>query len=92
MKHKITDPRYRIIKILIETGDITKFSDIFLLIPRSVVSKELGVNYNAFKKHIKYPHRFTLAQLVVISKLIGIDPMIIVKMAYLSSPTIIKVV
>jgi len=83
MTHKPKDRRYDRVRVLIEARHIKKFDEIFLHLPRSIVMRDMGFNYHYFQRSLKDPHRFTLAKLVHLSNLIGIDPMIILKMAYL---------
>lgn len=58
------------------------FDQIFKIVPKSVVYKDLGMNYTKFEKCLKNPDLFTIRELASIAKLIGCDPKIIVDLAY----------
>ncbi|MBN8852875.1 MAG: hypothetical protein BGO55_14930 [Sphingobacteriales bacterium 50-39] len=76
------DRRYNIAKDLISAGKITSFHRIFEIVPKSVVYKDMGINYNRFTKLMANPDLFTLRELSTIAKLIGVDPKTIIDLAY----------
>ncbi|MDP4216296.1 MAG: hypothetical protein Q8927_08840 [Bacteroidota bacterium] len=76
------DRRYSTVKVLIETGNIKSFAGIFDHIPKSVVYADLGMNYTRFTKLLSNPALFTLQELITLAGFMGIDPKIIIEMAY----------
>lgn len=76
------DRRYQIANNLISGGFVKTFSGIFDAIPKSVVYRDLGMNYNRFTRLINNPDQFTLGELAAIAKLIGCDPKIIIDFAW----------
>jgi hypothetical protein len=50
-----SDSRYEIIRVLIEAGNIKSFAEIFRYIPKTVVYRDLGVNFNRFSRAIINP-------------------------------------
>jgi len=64
--------------VLIETGTIKEFTDIFETIPKSVVAKDLRVNYTHLTKRINNSEEFTLRELTTLADLIGIDSLILI--------------
>ncbi|HEY8387272.1 MAG TPA: hypothetical protein VIK74_01645 [Parasegetibacter sp.] len=72
------DPRYKTVKIMLETGNISQFSEIFDIIPRSIVSADIGMNYTRFVNRLKKPELFILKELLTIAHYIGVDKKLIV--------------
>jgi hypothetical protein len=76
------DRRYNTVKLLIETGHITEFSQIFEHIPKSVVANDLGTNYNRLVRLITHTEQFTLEELVTLSNFFDVDSKAIVDLAF----------
>ncbi len=72
-KVSTTDHRYRKIKVLIESGHIKTFSEIFENIPKTVVYKDLCVNFKRFSKAIECPSLFEVRELMALAQMFGID-------------------
>lgn len=87
---KVIDPRYDAVRVLIETGHIKSFPDIFHYIPRTTVYKDLGVNFNRFSKAIYDPSMFRMEELKEIAELFGIDPKKMIDMAYEQAMTVVR--
>ena len=77
-KHK----DYETIKLLIQGGQVQSFSQIFNHIAPSVVYKDIGVNYNRFKRLLNHPDEFTMKELITLSSYIDCDAKIIIDLAY----------
>jgi hypothetical protein len=56
--------------------------EIFDHIPKSVVYSDLGMNYTRFVKLIDNPILFTLQELITLAGFFGVDPKVIVDLAY----------
>jgi hypothetical protein len=76
------DRRYNTVKLLIEAGHITEFSNIFDHIPRSVVANDLGTNYNRLARLITHTEHFTLEELVTLSNFFDVDSKTMVDLAF----------
>jgi len=76
------DKRYSIAKDLITAGKIANFHRLFEIVPKSVIYKDMGMNYNRFTKLMASPDLFTIRELTFIAKLIGVDPRTIIDLAY----------
>jgi len=74
--------KYHTLKLLIEGKQLTEFGQIFDHIPPTVVNKDLGINYNRFKKLLERVQGFKLEELYTISYLIGVDEKAIVDLAH----------
>lgn len=81
------DNRYKTALDVVLGGRMQTFDQIFTIVPKSVVYKDLGMNYNKFEKLLKSPDLFTIRELAAIAKLIGCDAKIIVDLAYNQSLT-----
>jgi hypothetical protein len=69
------DKRYITVRILIEAGHITVFSQIFESIPLSVVALDFGSNYVRFKRLTKNPSRFKLRDIFILAHLFEVSEM-----------------
>jgi hypothetical protein len=76
------DRRYNTVKLLIEAGHITEFSQIFDHIPRSVVANDLGTNYNRLARLIMHTEHFTLDELLTLSNFFEVDSKTMVDLAF----------
>jgi len=64
---------------MIEVGNISSFKEIFEIIPRTMVSKDMGMNYQTFTRKVAAPDLFTLRELVFMSQLFDIPGETMVK-------------
>lgn len=78
MKRK--DIRYQTVRILIEGGYVTKVSDIFLHIPKSIVAIDFGSNYVRFSKQLQSPAGFRLKEIYLLAHLFEIDDEVMLKL------------
>jgi hypothetical protein len=76
-----TDKRYNTLKkLIIYGGLITTFSEIFDVIPKTVIAKDLGMHHYTLDKLIKNHERLTLKHLYKIASLIKVDRLDIIKL------------
>lgn len=68
------DSRFRVVKVLIESGEIKTFQQIFTFIPKRVVYESLGLNYAKFQRLYTNPDLFTMRELVALAQLVECDP------------------
>lgn len=68
------DHRYKVVKLLIEGGEIKSFQQIFNFIPKRVVYESLGLNYAKFQRLYQHPDLFTMRELVALAGHIECDP------------------
>lgn len=76
------DRRYNTVKLLIESGNITEFINIFDHIPKSVVANDLGTNYKRLVRLITHTGHFTLDELVTLSNFFDVESKTIVDLAF----------
>jgi hypothetical protein len=69
------DKRYFTVRILIEGGHVTGFSQIFEHIPISVVAIDFGSNYVRFKRLVENPSRLKLKDIFILAHLFEIQEM-----------------
>lgn len=82
MAKDVKDHRYSTVLDVVLGGRMETFDQIFTIVPKSVVYKDLGMNYTKFENCLKNPDLFTIRDLKAIAKLIGCDSKIIVDLAY----------
>ncbi|WP_276484071.1 hypothetical protein [Paraflavitalea pollutisoli] len=66
------DNRYDVIKVMIEAGKITEFSQLFEYIPKSVMAIDLNSSYRRLSRLAKQLDKLEMGELYAISKLVGI--------------------
>lgn len=66
------DKRYNAIKSMMESGHISSFKEIFEIVPKTMVSKEMGMNYQTFTRKVNAAELFTLKELQAMAKLFDI--------------------
>lgn len=76
------DKRYKIIKTLLDAGQLVDFRDIFNYIPKKVVYQDLGMNYGRFKRLLAHPDLFSLRELSILSTFVGVEPRAIIELAF----------
>lgn len=76
------DKRYTIAKNLILTGHVKSFRDIFEIVPKSTVSRDLGMNYIRFFRLINNVNQFFLTDIFRIAALLEISNSEMVKIIY----------
>lgn len=76
------DRRYTIVKNLISSGHIKSFNDIFDIIPRSVIARDLGMNYMRFTKLMNNLDLFVIKDVFQLAVFLEIDEMILLNLIY----------
>jgi hypothetical protein len=66
------DPRYEVIKPMLNEGKINSFPDIFRFIKKSVVAADLGKRGPRFTELINKVEDFTVKELLIIARLCGL--------------------
>lgn len=74
------DPRLASIAPLIRSGHIKTFSDIFRVIPPSILARELGFNYNKMKGIINNPGKLSVEECYKIGEVLGVKGAVVVKL------------
>lgn len=67
------DIRYKTARIVMEAGQVKTFKEIFKIIPKTVVAKDMRTNNNRMERLINNPAGFTFSEIDKIAKLIGCD-------------------
>jgi hypothetical protein len=74
LKNNKKDPRYQTVQIVLQSDKVIKqFKDIFKIIPKSIVSKDMHTNNNRMQNLIDYPGNFTFEEIAEIAGLIGCE-------------------
>ena len=68
------DRRYNAIKSMIEDGSISSFKEIFEVIPKTLVSKDMGMNYQTFTRKVAEPDLFNFRELLFMANLFDVNP------------------
>jgi hypothetical protein len=69
----VSNKRYNVLKSYIESGGVNSFTEIFDIIPKSTIVRDSGIKYVRLTNKITHPDKFTVKDILAISKLIGID-------------------
>jgi hypothetical protein len=74
------DERYKLVKPMIRLGTAKFFSDIFIAVPKSVVSADIGTKLERFNKLLHRLEKFTLEDLFTIGRHCDLSEKEILKM------------
>jgi len=69
----VKDRRYNALKSYIDSGEMKYFTELFDIVPRSVIVRDSGINYTRLTNKIRAPEKFTVKDVLLLSQLIGID-------------------
>lgn len=75
------DRRYKAVKSLIISHQITTIKEIFDYIPLKIVYTDMGFNYTRFKKYVEAPGYFSLNDLQMFSRLLDIPTRDLIEIA-----------
>lgn len=67
------DKRFDSIKVMIETGHITEFKQIFYYIPKSLIGKHLRTNNPRMSRLVLKVDELTVQEIISISNLFNVD-------------------
>ena len=70
---KKRDPRYRIAKVMLQGNKLESLEEMFKIVPRTVIAKDLHINNSTIKHYIKYPGRFTINHVMELADLLRYD-------------------
>jgi hypothetical protein len=74
------DDRYSAIKSMVEAGELVSFNQIFKIIPKTVVAKDLGKKVDRFNVLMTHVDEFTLQELFRIAHFCRIDEDAIIRL------------
>lgn len=77
----MTDQRYKAIKSLINSKSITTLSEVFTIVPFSIVRQDMKINYNTLRRRVYSGHTLTVKDIVALASLFEVDPADILKLA-----------
>jgi len=69
----VKDIRYGAVQSLIEAKRIQRFKDIFEYLPKTVVARDLKLNYRSFVSKINAPHRWTIQDITRMADLMELE-------------------
>ena len=70
----VRDPRYRAVCSLIKGNEISTIKEIFEVLPRTVLARDLRQNYAQFAAKIRNPTRFTVLDVFRMASWIQVEP------------------
>jgi hypothetical protein len=73
---------YATVMRLIESQKLRDFLEIFEIIPRSVINKDLGINYTRYNNLLKEVQGFKLKELYKLSRLLNVEEKVILDLAH----------
>ena len=75
-----SDRRYKLVKRLVELGELVRYEDIFEYIPKSVIANDCGFNSTKITKLIKNPREWKVREILWLAQLIGVDSLVLFKL------------
>jgi hypothetical protein len=65
---------YNVLKAALEGGTLASVRDISNIVPITVLTRDMRINYNTLSKRLLDPSRLTLADISRLAKLAGVPP------------------
>lgn len=78
----VKDKRHKTVKILIETGNVTTFADIFEHIPKTTVADDLGIHFNRMARMISNVNDIKVNDIFLFSGYFEIDAKVLFELIY----------
>jgi len=78
----VKDKRHKTVKILIETGNVTTFAEIFDHIPKTAVAEYLGIHFNRMARMIKSVNDIKVNDIFLFSGYFEIDAKALFELIY----------
>jgi hypothetical protein len=78
----VKDKRHKTVKILIETGNVTTFADIFEHIPKTTVADELGIHFNRMVGMIESVNDIKVNDIFLFAGYFEIDAKVLFELIY----------
>ncbi len=76
------DRRYATVKNLISGGFINSFQEIFDTLPKTTVSRDLGMNNMRFSRLIKNVDQFVIKDVFRLAAFLEVDEMVLMNLLY----------
>jgi hypothetical protein len=76
------DKRYKTVKILIETANVTTFAGIFEHIPKTTVADDLGIHFNRMVRMIENVNEIKVSDIFLFSTYFDIDAKVLFDLIY----------
>jgi plasmid maintenance system antidote protein VapI len=76
------DKRYGNLKKLFAGSHINSFEDFFSEVPKTTLTRDLGMHHQTFNKLLEEPEGFTYKITIRIASLVGVEDMEITKLIY----------
>jgi hypothetical protein len=76
------DKRFKTVKILIETGNVTTFADIFEHIPKTTVADDLGIHFNRMARMIASVNEIKVNDIFLFSGYFEVDAKVMFELIY----------
>jgi hypothetical protein len=67
------ETKYQAVKAYIESGKMKSFTEIFDITTKNAIIKDSGINYVRITNKINNPEKFTVKDIIIIARLIGIE-------------------
>lgn len=77
----LKDNRYKAVKSLIETNSFKKLSDVFEIVPLSIVRIEMKMNYNTLQRRVNNTESLTVKDINALASLFEVSPNLILSLA-----------
>ena len=74
--------RYETIRLLIKSGSITDFRQVFSHVRKTTIARDIRTNNNRITRLMTKAEEFTVEEVFIISELWGIDHKVILELIY----------
>src|SRR3954466_1740675 len=76
------DPRYTTLYKLITSGQLNSLAEMLVILPKTVLARDLGMHHITLNKLIAHPGQFKLDDIYEIASLIGVENKVMLQLFY----------
>ena len=76
------DQRYKAIKSLIESKNLTSLKDVFTILPYSIVRLDMKMNYNTLRRRVDGSESLTMKDIILLADLFEVPAVEVFKLSF----------
>ncbi|MFL5745954.1 MAG: hypothetical protein ACJ751_14875 [Niastella sp.] len=76
------DPRYSTVYKLITSGQLNSLAEMLVIVPKTVLARDLGMHHITLNKLLVHPGKFKLEDIYEIASLVGVENKVMLQLFY----------
>ena len=79
------DPRYNTVYKLITSGQLNSLAEMLVIVPKTVLARDLGMHHITLNKLLEHPAQFKLEDIYEIAALVGVENKVMLQLFYIET-------